>query len=85
MTSMTDDGRKPDISVTKDSAMTDSGVVTMKREYGGDEEECRRPIGTEAGKSLQRWNNPRINMYRYLSANFSFIIMGMNDAAYGVS
>lgn len=35
--------------------------------------------------TLGRWNNPRINIYRYLAANFSFVIMGMNDAAYGVS
>ncbi len=35
--------------------------------------------------ALVRWNKPRINIYRYLAANFSFIIMGMNDAAYGVS
>lgn len=33
----------------------------------------------------EQWNNPRINMYRYLSTIFAFIVMGMNDAAYGVS
>ncbi|KAH7397716.1 major facilitator superfamily domain-containing protein [Cadophora sp. MPI-SDFR-AT-0126] len=33
--------------------------------------------------SLEKWNNPSINTYRYLAANFGFIIMGMNDAAYG--
>lgn len=35
--------------------------------------------------SLEQWNSPSINKYRYLAANFGFIIMGMNDAAYGVS
>ena len=40
---------------------------------------------TEPEPALERWNNPRINIYRYLAANYSFIIMGMNDAAYGVS
>ena len=34
---------------------------------------------------LERWNTPRINLWRYLAALYSFIIMGMNDAAYGVS
>jgi hypothetical protein len=34
---------------------------------------------------LEQWNNPRINMYRYLTTLFCLIIMGMNDAAYGVS
>lgn len=35
--------------------------------------------------NLEQWNSPSINKYRYLAANFGFIIMGMNDAAYGVS
>ena len=34
---------------------------------------------------LERWNHPRINMYRYLTTLLCFINMGMNDAAYGVS
>lgn len=32
---------------------------------------------------LERWNNPQINVYRYLATLYCFIIMGMNDAAYG--
>ena len=32
---------------------------------------------------LSRWNQPRINVSRTLAACFGFIIMGMNDAAYG--
>ncbi len=34
--------------------------------------------------SLEKWNSPTINIYRYLAALFSFIILGMNDAAFGV-
>ncbi|CAL3962525.1 unnamed protein product [Diplocarpon coronariae] len=33
---------------------------------------------------LERWNQPKINAYRYLSALFTFVIMGMNDAAIGL-
>ena len=33
--------------------------------------------------NLSRWNEPRINISRTLAACFGFIIMGMNDAAYG--
>jgi hypothetical protein len=36
-------------------------------------------------EKLEQWNSPRINLYRYLATLYSFIIMGMNDAAYGVS
>ncbi|RKU44784.1 hypothetical protein DL546_007130 [Coniochaeta pulveracea] len=32
---------------------------------------------------MQRWNTPRINLYRFLAANWSFILMGMNDGAVG--
>jgi hypothetical protein len=35
--------------------------------------------------SREQWNKPMINTYRYLAAIYSFIVMGMNDAAYGVS
>jgi fucose permease len=32
---------------------------------------------------MQRWNTPRINLYRFLTTNWSFILMGMNDGAIG--
>lgn len=34
---------------------------------------------------LEQWNKPRINIYRYLTTLYTFVSMGMNDAAYGVS
>ena len=40
---------------------------------------------TDESTKLERWNQPRINMYRYLTTLLCFINMGMNDAAYGVS
>jgi hypothetical protein len=40
---------------------------------------------TDEMNKLDRWNQPRINMYRYFTTLFCLIIMGMNDAAYGVS
>jgi hypothetical protein len=32
---------------------------------------------------VERWNNPKINMWRTFAAFFAFVIMGANDAAYG--
>ena len=52
----------------------------------GEKEVVQVPV-TQDGDTkaeLRRWNNPRINTYRYLVANFGFVIIGMNDAAYGV-
>jgi len=34
---------------------------------------------------LERWNEPRVNKYRYFAALYGFVLMGMNDAASGVS
>jgi hypothetical protein len=36
-------------------------------------------------EAKQKWNSPRINMWRVLSCYFSFLIVGMNDGSYGVS
>ncbi|KAF8421639.1 MFS transporter [Tirmania nivea] len=41
------------------------------------------PAGAVAAPARQTWNNPPINKWRILAAFYSFIIMGMNDSAYG--
>ncbi|ETS82315.1 hypothetical protein PFICI_07317 [Pestalotiopsis fici W106-1] len=33
--------------------------------------------------SLERWNDPQINAWRFIVTNYSFILMGMNDACVG--
>ena len=35
--------------------------------------------------AVERWNKPQANIYRTLAVLFAFIVMGANDAAYGVS
>ena len=35
--------------------------------------------------AVQKWNDPKINVWRILSTFYSFAVMGANDAAYGVS
>lgn len=47
-----------------------------------DEEGIREP---QQEATLQKWNEPRENMYRFFTTLYSFIIMGMNDGAMGVS
>ena len=42
------------------------------------------PSPTTATEVVSKWNHPRINVYRTFSTFFSFLIMGANDAAYGV-
>jgi hypothetical protein len=48
-------------------------------------EEFDTSMTDDSENGLEQWNQPRINTYRYLSTLYAFIIMGMNDAAYGVS
>lgn len=36
-------------------------------------------------RALEQWNEPRINIYRYLATLYTFVTMGMNDGAIGVS
>lgn len=44
------------------------------------------PSPTTAGPDKhERWNAPRLNMWRSFAAFWSFVVMGSNDAAYGVS
>jgi hypothetical protein len=33
---------------------------------------------------VERWNHPKANIYRTFATLFAFMIMGANDAAYGV-
>jgi hypothetical protein len=35
--------------------------------------------------TLECWNHPRVNLYRTLACLWCFVILGANDAAYGVS
>lgn len=35
--------------------------------------------------AMERWNQPRSNVYRTLATFWTFVVMGANDAVYGVS
>jgi hypothetical protein len=50
-------------------------------------ESAREKVDSTVSSSsrLEQWNEPRINVYRYIAALYTFVIMGMNDSAYGVS
>lgn len=65
------------------SEETTRDAIEMKNE---DTEEQCTSSGAENGCSrLEHWNSPRININKYFATIYCFIIMGMNDAAYGVS
>lgn len=46
-------------------------------------EEAGLPPPSTAVASLQKWNNPRINMWRVFATFYSFVILGANDAVTG--
>ena len=41
------------------------------------------PTPSTAVPVLQIWNDPRINMFRVFATFYSFVILGLNDGAYG--
>ncbi|KAL1955161.1 hypothetical protein VTO42DRAFT_8976 [Malbranchea cinnamomea] len=41
------------------------------------------PPTTVAATPPQTWKNPRINFWRFVASNYSFVILGINDGAYG--
>ena len=43
------------------------------------------PPATTVVTPPQTWKHPRINFWRFIASNYSFVILGVNDAAYGVS
>lgn len=50
--------------------------------------EINEPANAEAVEEPEigdRWNSSRLNVYRFLAINWSFLIIGMNDACIGVS
>lgn len=46
-------------------------------DFAGDNTPAREHVG------LQKWNDPRIHTSRLSAAIYSFVVLGMNDAAYG--
>ena len=41
-------------------------------------------VPSTAVPSLQKWNSSKANMWRLFATFFSFVLIGANDAAYGV-
>ncbi len=66
-----------DVVITPDLEAKNGETVEATKEEAQDR--------TDDSTKLERWNQPRANMYRYLTTLLCFINMGMNDAAYGVS
>lgn len=63
---------------------------TMEMEQQPRTEEQQPQVGEDtppptAVDALEKWNQPRSNIYRTLATFWSFLVMGANDAAYGVS
>jgi hypothetical protein len=66
-------------STFSDSADNEPTGITASKER------VESPVTQEdSSEPLEQWNKPRINLYRYFATLYSFIVMGMNDSAYGV-
>ncbi|KAK3714946.1 hypothetical protein LTR37_007436 [Vermiconidia calcicola] len=56
---------------------------SRKSEEDYDRNETLPSPTTAAAEQVESWNRPRANVYRTFAVFWGFVIMGMNDAAYG--
>lgn len=61
------------------------GSINIPDEPQGEDRNESLPSPTTATQTVQRWNQSKVNVARTFAAFWSFVIMGANDAAYGVS
>lgn len=71
----------PWVSEEPDSQSRSKAISTPMEEV--DFATLPSPTTANTTPQLQRWNYPRINLWRILATFWSFIILGANDAAYG--
>lgn len=66
-----------------------NATTTQDAERGADLEafsaESQQQPPSVVAHALEKWNEPSVNITRLLATFWSFVIMGANDAAYGVS
>jgi hypothetical protein len=58
-------------------------LEALPRQHSDADSTSRHP--TDAFPVLERWNQNRLNIYRTFATFWCFLVMGANDAAYGVS
>ena len=76
------DSRSPS-TIEADTVKKQDNKYDVAEDEAGAEAKVEAP--NTAVHALQRWNEPRVNMWRICATFVGFIIMGANDAAYGVS
>lgn len=65
--------------VSRSRPEASSGSASLLGELGGFE-----PGPTPAMPAAEKWNQSRSHIYRVAATFFCFMVMGANDAAYGV-
>lgn len=69
-------------TVIVQGALTDPELQDIETEHGPTVLSASTPSVTVS--ALEKWNHPRSNIYKTLTTFWSFLVMGANDAAYGV-
>lgn len=67
------------------ATLRDQGCKHNDRRSSGIEPATFLPQPSTTVSVTERWNHPKANVSRTFAVLFAFIIMGANDAAYGVS
>ena len=75
-----EDARLPQSSLK----INEASERQLNEDDGSDPVENLPSPTTHVTQKLERWNTPRLNFWRTMAAFWSFVVMGSNDAAYGV-
>lgn len=81
-----DTTRQTDIGAAKDigHGTADENKAAAMTLDAKEADEAARVEGTADEETVEKWNNPRINVYRFCAVSWSFVVIGMNDACIGV-
>jgi len=74
---------QPNLQISETAPTTTLGHRVGNSEDSDPIEGLPEPI-THVAERAERWNQSRLNVCRTLAAFWSFVVMGSNDAAYGV-
>ncbi|KAF8461377.1 major facilitator superfamily domain-containing protein [Kalaharituber pfeilii] len=70
-------------SVRSTAGGVGNGPEDQRRSTHVEQFESVPPDGTVVVPARQTWNNPPVNKWRILATFYSFLVLGMNDSAYG--
>lgn len=74
-----------ELTIYSNTRLRTSVELQVQGQHGNADTHSGLPAPTTAVSPVQTWNKPRTNVWKISATFIDFIVMGLNDAAYGVS